>query len=56
MRCKDLLQDEDNGLQRKVVKTFALDPSRLVIDYDVIDFFMQFKQVDRMSLPRAKLE
>ena len=40
VRCEDLLQNVDNAFRRQVVKTFALDPSRVVIDYDEIDFVM----------------
>ena len=40
MRCEYLLEDVDNALRRQVVKTFALDPSRVVIDYDDIYYAM----------------
>ena len=47
VRCENLLQDVDNAHRRHVVNTFDLDPSRVVIDYDEIDFAMQFEQVRR---------
>ena len=40
VRCEDLLQDVDNALRRQVVKTFALDLSGVVIDFDEIYFAM----------------
>ena len=51
VRCEYLLQDVDNALRRQVVETFALDPSRVAIDYDEIYFGMQFEQVHRKSSP-----
>ena len=56
VRCEDFLQDVDKALRRQAVKTFALDPLRVVFDHDEIDFATQFEQVHRKSLTWTRRE